>query len=96
MRTIKLSTAKRQAKTVKKAIEPFHDMSQKAKSMLVKKGFKYCALGTGKQSYTSSKDIDIRKLDNTYLTGQYLIIGCANKGNSKGCTYYGLVKRIEN
>ena len=94
MRTIQLNTAKKQAKQLKVELNQFHNISKKAQEFLVKKGFEYRALGTGKQSYTSSKEIDIMKLNNTYLAGKFLVVGCANQGTSKGCTYYGFIKRI--
>ena len=57
-------------------------------------GYTIAALGSGKQSYIKSKEVQIKHLNNSYIKGEYLVIGLTNVNYGNGTMYRGLVKKI--
>lgn len=86
---------KKETRKLKNLVSKYHRVTADLGLKLEKMGYEKLCLGTGKQSYSCSKMINIWELDNTYLKGRYIGVGCANIQYGKGTQYMAYLKKID-
>ena len=94
MNKIKRNETETAKKEIEKALENHTNISQRAKIKLEKLGYQEICLGTGKQSYSSSKVIKTWELKNSFATGMYFGVGISNLVYGKGYKYFAYVKEV--
>ena len=95
MMTITKNEAKEEIKILEKIVNSKNLMTYEIKTKLREMGYVFSSLGTGKSAYICSRQIKIKNIESKYyLSGEYLVIGCANTQYGKGCIYQGFVKKI--
>ena len=86
---------KKETRKLKNLVSKYHRVTAELGLKLEKMGYEKCILGTGKQSHASSKMINIWELDNTFIKGRYIGVGCANRIYGKGHQYIAYVKKLD-
>ncbi len=98
MEKIKVDDIEKEVKKIKKAIEGFRRMDEKAIENLEREGFEFTYLGTGFNSYICSMKIDIidtRKNKIYKHNNLFLCIGTCSEQYGKGSLYRAYAKKIE-
>jgi hypothetical protein len=87
---------KKELRKLKNLVKKYPRVNNDLIAKLEKLGYEKLCLGTGKQSYSCSKMVNVWELDNTYLKGCYIGVGCANIMYGKGNQYMAYVREIKN
>lgn len=94
MDMIKLENVEQERENLKKLTKNYKIMSKKLQGILEENGYEMVCLGTGKQSQSSSLEIDVWELNNSFLAGTYVGVGASNYTWGRGRRYRAMVKKV--
>ena len=94
IKTINRDDVKKEIINVNNELNNIQRIAKNKINRFIDCGYTIAALGSGKQSCIKSKEVQIKHLNNSYIKGNYLIIGLSNVHYGGGTMYRGLVKKI--